>query len=64
MGHSQGGTLLLMLLARQPEFGQELGAVVALAPCVHIKYLKSPVLVPWCIAANVGAGVRMCCMFE
>ena len=54
IGHSQGGTLLLMLLARHPDFGAHVDAVITLAPCVHIKYMQSPVLEPWCRLANVS----------
>ena len=54
IGHSQGGTLLLMLLARHPDFGVHVDAVVTLAPCVHIKYMQSLLLVPFCKVANVS----------
>ena len=57
IGHSQGATLLLALLARRPEFGSNFGVTVALAPCVHIAFMKSPVLVPWCKLANVSGDV-------
>jgi pimeloyl-ACP methyl ester carboxylesterase len=54
VGHSQGGTLALALLARRPEFGTYFSSVITLGPVVYAKYMRSPVMVSFCRAANVS----------
>ena len=43
-----------MLLALHPDVGSQVDAVITLAPCVHIKYMQSLLLVPFCKVANVS----------
>eukprot|EP00798_Chlamydomonas_sp_ICE-L_P024509 gene24509-10109_t len=52
VGHSQGGTMVLALLASQPSFGAYLGTTLVLGPVIYAKYMTSPVLVSFCRAAN------------
>ena len=55
MGHSQGGTLALMLLSHRPEYNNKVSVNIGLAPVVYAKYITSDTLVPICKAANVGS---------
>ena len=56
MGHSQGGALLLMLLANMPLYNSAISINLNIAPVVHAKYIQSPILVSFFRSANVGAG--------
>ena len=54
MGHSQGGTLVLMLLSRQPQYNDKVSVNIGLGPVVYVKYITSDTMVAFCKAANVG----------
>lgn len=56
VGHSQGGALLLMLLANMPLYNSAISINLNIAPVVHAKYIQSPILVSFFRSANVGAG--------
>lgn len=55
IGHSQGASLPLALLADKPEYGDKFTVVVSIAPVVYAKYVQSPVLASFCWQANVSA---------
>jgi len=44
VGHSQGGGMPVFALAKDPSLQERLGTMVLLAPGVHMKYLKVPLL--------------------
>ena len=54
VGHSQGGTLVLMLLSRQPQYNDKVSVNIGLGPVVYVKYITSDTMVAFCKAANVG----------
>ncbi|KAL6753734.1 Alpha/Beta hydrolase protein [Haematococcus lacustris] len=54
VGHSQGATLALAMLADKPSLGSGVGLTVALAPVVYVKYIQSQVMVAFCIQSNVS----------
>ena len=56
VGHSQGGTLAFMALADDPWLAESVTVVVAMAPCVYVKYMTSPVLTTFMSQANVRMG--------
>ncbi|XP_064537801.1 lipase 1 isoform X2 [Drosophila montana] len=54
VGHSQGTTVLLVLLAQRPDYNARFASVVLLAPIAYLQYLSSP---PLRLLASDPAGV-------
>jgi alpha-beta hydrolase superfamily lysophospholipase len=54
VGHSQGATIALAMLANMPETAQDTGVLVALAPVVYVKFVRSITLSAFCAQANVS----------
>ena len=54
VGHSQGGTLPLMLLSRRPEYNKKVSVYLGLAPVVYLNLITSAPMAASCKAANVG----------
>ncbi|PNH10572.1 Gastric triacylglycerol lipase, partial [Tetrabaena socialis] len=52
VGHSQGATLPLMALSVNPWLAEGISVLVALGPCVYVKYMKSVILGQFCEQAN------------
>ncbi|GAX72868.1 hypothetical protein CEUSTIGMA_g323.t1 [Chlamydomonas eustigma] len=52
VGHSQGGTLPLMLLSRHPEYNERVNINIGLAAVVFVKYMTSPTMVAFSQAAS------------
>ncbi|GAX76371.1 hypothetical protein CEUSTIGMA_g3817.t1 [Chlamydomonas eustigma] len=59
VGHSQGASLMLMLLARKPQYNSLVSINLSLAPVVFAKYIKSQIMVSFFKLANTSAAASL-----
>jgi len=59
VGHSQGCALMLALLAKYTEYNEKISVNIAMAPVVHAKLIRSPMLVSFFRSANQSRALNL-----